>query len=1046
MKTLKRSVSLLVALILVLGVFASLPFGALAEDASPTRTIMMFVCASNLESGQSSVTNDFYEIAAAEYDENVNFIIATGGTKQWRTSSEYLIGAEEISSEYNQIWKIEGKKSDEPHGMLTLLEPTGLEGFGEGSVCAKGHVTAFIDYCHNNYPADLYDIIFWDHGGAFAYGYGLDEKDYIGYETSDLIKEFNDSEFIKGGNRFELISFDACLMCSVDLAAVFAEYGDYYLASAESEPGDGHYYTPMMNYIREHPEANGFEIGKCEVDAFTEYYNTVYLSDACLSIVDLKNFKERLLEPLRRFDELLISEATNKGANGRYNFYDELYSMPAVFFYDYGQSPLYDLGALAGAFSAPVSEYDLLSAEQIENYENAYTETALQILAVLNDQDGSGDDVVYTRYSDLTPQYSRNVIIRDLDGEVILATQDDLIELDPTGFSIQLAGPDIEEDCVYINAVRAAIELDPEGPCADYLRGRLLQSAYYGAVSFLGSITSYLAGESETVDYAAVIDELTKTEAANLENIKKCIVDYGGFETTEALTAYMEEIIAQQSAEALRTENVTVRPVVDGSGPTGEYRVEISGTSSQTLASVEGYTDYVLDRINSETFFRYAANRYGAEDGEDLRLLYPGGVNISVPSVYAEFVYAPFYDDYSDSIAEIYQRIYSADTTWWIVAPDTGTCLAIIDKDGNKHFCDLYYYDNARTKALISVDFFKTDEETGGIETRSGYLVIQKENISGEERWVLRNVAYEGSDGFDERASVDMQDEWFRGVQILSMADVRDEYIEYTYPMPVSEPFGIDNDSSDWGITFDIVPFGELTDILRVKISYSAVDLYFGEVDLMERFDETAAENAVRTLEDAEVTAENVVYDGEAHRPAVIVKVDGKTLTENVDYKVIYEPATEIGAAGVYVLGIGDYTGTGYGEYIILCDGEHTFDYEYEIPAECTREGETGLMCSVCGYCEPTGTIPATGHTLSHIEAVDATYESEGNIEYWVCSVCGRLYADPEANEEITDRADVVTAPLAPPKTGDDGIILLAIISAVSLVCAAAVIRRNGRI
>ena len=52
-----------------------------------------------------------------------------------------------------------------------------------------------------------------------------------------------------------------------------------------------------------------------------------------------------------------------------------------------------------------------------------------------------------------------------------------------------------------------------------------------------------------------------------------------------------------------------------------------------------------------------------------------------------------------------------------------------------------------------------------------------------------------------------------------------------------------------------------------------------------------------------------------------------------------------------------------------------------------------------------------------------ATKTSEGNIEYWYCSGCGKYYKDAKATQEIT-KADTVTAKLpeekpTSPKTGD---------------------------
>lgn len=52
------------------------------------------------------------------------------------------------------------------------------------------------------------------------------------------------------------------------------------------------------------------------------------------------------------------------------------------------------------------------------------------------------------------------------------------------------------------------------------------------------------------------------------------------------------------------------------------------------------------------------------------------------------------------------------------------------------------------------------------------------------------------------------------------------------------------------------------------------------------------------------------VYDGEDIRPAVVISLDGKTLTENVDYVIEYKNGSDIGTMLFTVKGIGNYTGT----------------------------------------------------------------------------------------------------------------------------------------
>ena len=121
-----------------------------------------------------------------------------------------------------------------------------------------------------------------------------------------------------------------------------------------------------------------------------------------------------------------------------------------------------------------------------------------------------------------------------------------------------------------------------------------------------------------------------------------------------------------------------------------------------------------------------------------------------------------------------------------------------------------------------------------------------------------------------------------------------------------------------------------------------------------------------------------------------------------------------------------------YGEWVSNGDGTHT--------RQCTVDGCNGLetkdcsggkatcaekaVCEVCGksYGEPD---PNNHTDLKHFPAKAATEDSEGNIEYWYCSGCGKYYSDKDGTKEIA-KADTVTAklPKSPP-TGDNSNLML---------------------
>ena len=86
-------------------------------------------------------------------------------------------------------------------------------------------------------------------------------------------------------------------------------------------------------------------------------------------------------------------------------------------------------------------------------------------------------------------------------------------------------------------------------------------------------------------------------------------------------------------------------------------------------------------------------------------------------------------------------------------------------------------------------------------------------------------------------------------------------------------------------------------------------------------------------------------------------------------------------------------------------------------PATCTENGRKEYFyCTRCGLyyadeeCtmqitgpdDPSLVIQANGHSMTHVGAVEPTYDHVGNIEYWYCSACRKYFADGQGAQELT--------------------------------------------
>ena len=75
----------------------------------------------------------------------------------------------------------------------------------------------------------------------------------------------------------------------------------------------------------------------------------------------------------------------------------------------------------------------------------------------------------------------------------------------------------------------------------------------------------------------------------------------------------------------------------------------------------------------------------------------------------------------------------------------------------------------------------------------------------------------------------------------------------------------------------------------------------------------------------------------------------------------------------------------------------------------CTEHGYITHKCSLCNsIVKVYKDDELKPHTLTHHELKDATCTEAGNIEYWQCSVCNKLFSDEATTKEITDAASLV--------------------------------------
>lgn len=266
-------------------------------------TLMIYMCGTDLESKYGMATADMQEMIASSnnFGDNFNVIVYTGGCKSWKSS--------DISNSVNQIYSIK-------NGKRTLLKSDGSK-----SMTDPNTLSEFIKYCASNYPANRNELILWDHGGGSVSGYGYDEK-FASKGSMSLAGI--DSALKAGGVSFDFIGFDACLMATAENALMLDKYADYLIASEETEPGIGWYYTNWLNSFAKNTSISTLDVGKNIVDDFiSRCASECRGQKTTLSVIDLAEFAHTVPDKLIDFSKSVsdkISQNQYKDvSDARYN-------------------------------------------------------------------------------------------------------------------------------------------------------------------------------------------------------------------------------------------------------------------------------------------------------------------------------------------------------------------------------------------------------------------------------------------------------------------------------------------------------------------------------------------------------------------------------------------------------------------------------------------------------------------------------------------------------------------------------------------------------
>ena len=195
------------------------------------------------------------------------------------------------NSDLNVVVEQDGKYTPVSRYFVEAGNLVRLQSLGELDMAKITTLEDFGKWIKDNFPADHYFIVIWDHGLGF-------ERSILGFQSRDLLEDDNgtygpvdlmsvpnfalalDNVSKTLGKRIDIVGIDACLMNMLEVAYQIKDSSDILIGSEGAEPFDGWPYDKIIldieNYLKDNDSADPTIIAKQVVSDYIGYYNSSY--------------------------------------------------------------------------------------------------------------------------------------------------------------------------------------------------------------------------------------------------------------------------------------------------------------------------------------------------------------------------------------------------------------------------------------------------------------------------------------------------------------------------------------------------------------------------------------------------------------------------------------------------------------------------------------------------------------------------------------------------------------------------------------------------
>lgn len=233
-----------------------------------------------------------------------------------------------------------------------------IESLGETDSGSPEVLANFISWAAENYPADRYALILWNHGGGWEpsevdrIARSVNSPGYNGREVSERSSSSLGKAFFRSsleeifsadssaerailsddgtghsldtielgkvieagvktiGQPFDLLGMDACLMSNLEVVYQLRDHVHYVVASEENEPGEGWPYDRILGTLVANPDITTSDFAQSIVKDYIAWYEEMDFGDVVTQTAyDVSRIQE-LVAPISALASLAIQNIT----------------------------------------------------------------------------------------------------------------------------------------------------------------------------------------------------------------------------------------------------------------------------------------------------------------------------------------------------------------------------------------------------------------------------------------------------------------------------------------------------------------------------------------------------------------------------------------------------------------------------------------------------------------------------------------------------------------------------------------------------------------